>query len=60
MTYLILSYKYGNYYIHNQKITNEEQADLLCDTMNKIDDGARYTVVAIPEEKNLEVVNNEK
>lgn len=57
MKYIILSKKYDTYYIHNQNIKTEDQADLLCDTMNKIDDGYTYTVIEIPEEHNLEVVN---
>lgn len=58
MQYIILCKKYDNWYIHNQNIKEEKQADMLCDTMNGIDDGYTYTVVSIPEEHNLEVVND--
>jgi len=62
MQYLILKkyYNNGDWYIHNQKIKSETDAQMLCDTMNKIEDGNTYTIVTIPEEHNLEVVNDEK
>ena len=49
MKFIILQKsEYGTYFIHNQKITKEEDADILCDALNKIDDGCSYTVIQIP------------
>ena len=61
MKYAIIEIIGERAYIFNNKLfDNEEHADKLTDTLNQISnsDVRAYTVVCLPEEKNLEVVND--
>ena len=61
MKYTIIEIIGGRAYVFNNAMyEDEDKADKLCDTLREISNGdvRQYTVVCIPEEKNLEVVND--
>ena len=61
MKYTIIEVIGDNAYVFNNAMyDNEDKADKLCDTLREISnsDVRQYRVVCLPEEKNLEVVND--
>ena len=60
MKYTIIEVIGDRAYIFNHAIyDSEDKADKLCDTLNEISgENRRYTVSCLPEDKNLEVVND--